>query len=157
MKAFLCIIGIITTNTICVTVICEHILQRYTHIISILFFVAVTPQWCLLDLAKINILLENVACPECAQTDVLRVTSGKRMGFAVDLHLICRECGHDFGGTYSSPEVSSEKMPSPFAVNDCAHVQSSRTRTHRHVWVFSNIRYSADAPENISEEGSAYY
>ena len=40
------------------------------------------------------------------------------MGFAVDLHLICRECGHDFGGTYSSPEVSTEKKPSPFAVND---------------------------------------
>ena len=53
-----------------------------------------------------------------SQTDVLRVTSGKRMGFAVDMHLICRECGHDFGGTYSSPEVSTEKKPSPFAVND---------------------------------------
>ena len=82
-----------------------------------------------------------MARTECAQTDVLRATSGKRIGFAVVLHLICRECGHDFGGTYSSPEVSTEKKkPSPFAVNDMTVIMFDRLRLgHTAMCEFSAI------------------
>ena len=42
----------------------------------------------------------------------------KRMGFALCLELACQKCGYVFGNTYSSPELPSNKKPSPFVIND---------------------------------------
>jgi len=79
-------------------------------------FSACSPRWCLLDLNKLDTLLELVECPQCQLQLALCATTSeaKRMGFALRLELACHKCGN----TYSSPELPSNKKPSPFVIND---------------------------------------
>lgn len=69
---------------------------------------------------KLDTLLELVECPQCQLQPALCATTSeaKRMGFALRLELACHKCGYVFGNTYSSPELPSNKKPSPFVIND---------------------------------------
>ena len=73
-----------------------------------------------MDLNKLDTLLELVECPQCQLQPALCATTSeaKRMGFALRLELACHKCGYVFGNTYSSPELPSNKKPSPFVIND---------------------------------------
>ena len=88
--------------------------------ISFLFFPARSSRWCLLDLNKLDTLLESVNCPHCQSQQSLHTTTSdaKRMGFALCLEISCCKCGTNFGNTYSLPESPSDKKPSPFLIND---------------------------------------
>ncbi len=95
-------------------------IQDNMYKICFLFFPACSSRWCLLDLNKLDTLLESVDCPHCQSQQSLRASTSdaKRMGFALCLELSCRKCGTNFGNTYSSPALPSAKKPSPFLVND---------------------------------------
>ena len=59
--------------------------------ICFLFFPACSSQWCLLDLNKLDTLLESVDCPHCQSQSSLRTSTSdaKRMVFALILELSC--------------------------------------------------------------------
>ena len=95
-------------------------IQDKMYNICFLFFPACSSRWCLLDLNKLDTLLESVNCPHCQSQQSLRTTTSdaKRMGFALCLEISCCKCDTNFGNTYSSPELPSDKKPSPFLIND---------------------------------------
>ena len=94
--------------------------QFFITKLRFLFFPACSSRWCLLDLNKLDTLLESVDCPHCQSQQSLRTTTcdAKRMGFELCLELYYCKCDTNFGNTYSSPELPSDKKPSPFLIND---------------------------------------
>ena len=132
---------------------CIYIQDMYN--ICFLFFPACSSRWCLLDLNKLDTLLESVDCPHCQSEQSLRTSTSdaKRMGFALCLELSCCKCGFNFGNTYSSPELPSDKKPSPFLINDLMTLifQPFGARTYCHGRVLWYTRDACHASENFPE------
>ena len=108
-------------NNMCECTWCVHVAGYIQDMNNICFlFPSCSSQWCLLDLNKRDTLLESVDCPHCQSQQSLRASTSdaKRVGFVMCLELSCCKCCTNFGHTYSSPELPSDKNPSPFLIND---------------------------------------
>lgn len=51
-------------------------------------------------------LLQKVPCSECNTSNCLQIEVGKSFGYSIKLELICKNCKHSYGTTYSSTRMS---------------------------------------------------
>lgn len=70
-----------------------------------------SPKYTILDDTSFSSLLSKVPCSICDSINCLRVLTGQSYGYSENLELICSECGHSFGKTFTSVrEESSRKF-----------------------------------------------
>ena len=87
-----------------------------------------------IPVTKVQICFVQMLC-HCLAAEVSAVTvramhattsDAKRRGFALSLELGCCRCDRRYGKVYSSPELPSDRKPSPFVINELVTLLFSR-------------------------------
>ena len=118
------------------------------------FLLASSPQWCMMDVSRLNILLATVSCPSCDGTDVLHLTpcDSKRLVPEVDLfklrywnkqHLLVAATCH----WCEAKALYDQRL-------DGVILQSSGAGAYSGERVLCHPRDTCHAPENVSEEAA---
>lgn len=95
------------------------------------------PNYTVMEENAWSALLSKVPCGECKSINCLRVSTAQSYGFSKCLELICSECGHSFGKTFSS---AREEKSRKFKVNqNIVHAFLSIGKGHAALETFSMI------------------